>query len=180
MIGLDEARTIAHAIEDVLGGARDTGHFPAELAEPLLRSADALRLPCDRRRETARPAREPAAQPRGTAALRPRRLDGRQPAAAGAPARRARSAFPRRRSTRLLDARRRDRAPPPPPGALARRRHAARDSEQVADELDPAGGCSTSLKDAAIGMRTLPLGSITGALPRAVRDLALPRARRSS
>ena len=31
----------------------------------------------------------------------------------------------------------------------------------------------TELKDAAIGMRTLPLSSITGPMPRAVRDMAL-------
>jgi len=43
----------------------------------------------------------------------------------------------------------------------------------VSDELDVGGRLLDGLKDAAIGMRTLPLSSIVGSLPRAVRDLAV-------
>jgi len=43
----------------------------------------------------------------------------------------------------------------------------------VSDELDVGGRLLDGLKDAAIGMRTLPLSSIVGPLPRAVRDLAI-------
>jgi len=42
----------------------------------------------------------------------------------------------------------------------------------IADELDIGERLITELKDTAIGMRTLPLASIVGGLPRAVRDLA--------
>jgi len=43
MLGLDDVRTLAHAVEDVLGSVREAGVFPPELADPLLRAADALR-----------------------------------------------------------------------------------------------------------------------------------------
>ena len=45
--------------------------------------------------------------------------------------------------------------------------------QAIADELDVGERLLDGLKDAAIGMRTLPLSSIVGALPRAVRDLAI-------
>ena len=43
MLGFDDIRTLAHAVEDVFGAVRDTGVFPAELAAPLLRATGALR-----------------------------------------------------------------------------------------------------------------------------------------
>jgi chemotaxis protein histidine kinase CheA len=46
-------------------------------------------------------------------------------------------------------------------------------ARMVSDELDVGRRLLDDLKDAAIGMRTLPLSSIVEALPRAVRDLAL-------
>ena len=51
MLGLDEMRTLAHAMEDVLDGVRETGEFPVELAGTLLRAVDALRLQSDGRPE---------------------------------------------------------------------------------------------------------------------------------
>ena len=50
----------------------------------------------------------------------------------------------------------------------------------VSDELDTGERLLDALKDAAIGMRTLPLSSIITPLPRAVRDLAAETARKSS
>ena len=44
---------------------------------------------------------------------------------------------------------------------------------EVSDELDLGARLLGELKDSAIGMRTLPVSSITGQLPRAVRDIAL-------
>jgi two-component system chemotaxis sensor kinase CheA len=44
MVGLEEAAAIAHAIEDVLGTARAADEVPTQLADPLLRATDALRL----------------------------------------------------------------------------------------------------------------------------------------
>jgi two-component system chemotaxis sensor kinase CheA len=46
-------------------------------------------------------------------------------------------------------------------------------SQEVVDELGTGARLLDELKEAAIGMRTLPLSSILGSLPRAVRDLAL-------
>jgi len=45
--------------------------------------------------------------------------------------------------------------------------------QSITDELDAGGHLLDGLKDAAIGMRTLPLQSIVGSLPRVVRDLAI-------
>jgi chemotaxis protein histidine kinase CheA len=43
----------------------------------------------------------------------------------------------------------------------------------LADQLSTGDRMLGDLKDTAVGLRTLPLGAITGPLPRAVRDLAL-------
>ena len=43
MLGLHDVRVLAHAFEDVLESVREAGEMPAELVDPLLRSADALR-----------------------------------------------------------------------------------------------------------------------------------------
>jgi two-component system chemotaxis sensor kinase CheA len=43
MVGLETVRDLAHVMEDVLAQARAAGEFPSQLAEPLLRGADALR-----------------------------------------------------------------------------------------------------------------------------------------
>src|SRR5205823_15069764 len=46
------------------------------------------------------------------------------------------------------------------------------DSEEIADEHDTGNRLLDELQETAIQMRTLPLASITGPFPRAVRDLA--------
>ena len=43
MLGLDDIRALAHAVEDVLAGVRGAGIFPPELAAPLLRATSVLR-----------------------------------------------------------------------------------------------------------------------------------------
>jgi two-component system, chemotaxis family, sensor kinase CheA len=43
MLGFDDIRALAHAVEDVLAIVRETGVFPPELAAPLLRATGALR-----------------------------------------------------------------------------------------------------------------------------------------
>ena len=77
----------------------------------------------------------------------------------------------RRRRSTAARPRRRDRSPPPPARARARRGRGGA-GQTVSDELDLGERLFDGLKDAAIGMRTLPLSSITAPLPRAVRDLA--------
>ncbi len=171
MLGLDDVRTLAHAVEDVLGSVREAGVFPPELADPLLRAADALR-------------KHVAGDGEGTPDL----LDelaasvasvtgGEAPAAsastapAPAPSERRAIRVPPQKIDRLLDL--------VGETVLHRRRleHVIGDDriaadETVSDELDLGGRLFEELKDAAIQMRTLPISTITGPLPRAVRDIA--------
>ena len=68
--------------------------------------------------------------------------------------------------------RRRDRAAPAAARARPRRRaHRAATRTSPTSSIS-ASGCVDELKDAAIEMRTLPISTITAALPRAVRDIA--------
>jgi len=172
MLGLDEMQTLAHAVEDVLDGARETGEFPVDLADMLLRSIDALRLQLsgqsdnvadlfaeleERRRSlVSSPVPEEPARPEP---------DSDNPRSD----RRAAIRVPAEKIDRLLDL--------VGESVLHRRRleHVLADEteQSVADELDSGERLLTELKDAAIGMRTLPLSSITGPMPRAVRDMAL-------
>jgi two-component system chemotaxis sensor kinase CheA len=43
MLGFDDIRVLAHAVEDVLATVRQAGVFPAKLADPLLRATGSLR-----------------------------------------------------------------------------------------------------------------------------------------
>jgi CheY-like chemotaxis protein/HPt (histidine-containing phosphotransfer) domain-containing protein len=43
MLGLDDARMLAHAVEDLLDCVRAAGELPLQLTDPLLRAVDALR-----------------------------------------------------------------------------------------------------------------------------------------
>ena len=177
MLGLDDARMLAHAIEDVLESARAAGEFPAHLADPLLRAADALRLHVaggsdgtpDLLEELGAsraeviggvPAPETEDESRDTGSTAP----------AAASEKRAIRVSPQK-IDRLLDL--------VGETVLHRRRlehvlgadRIAHD-ENVSDELDLGERLFDELKDAAIQMRTLPISTITGPLPRAVRDIA--------
>jgi two-component system chemotaxis sensor kinase CheA len=179
MLGLDDVRALAHSMEDVLAGVRESGTFPAELVEPLLRAADALRShvagtgasSADLLDELAlrradllgghEPSGEPdeVDEPEGPV----------EPAPAGGPERRT-IRVAAEKLDRLLDL--------VGETVLHRRRleHQlgvrAHESEALADELGLGDRLLDDLKDATIQMRTLPLESITGSLPRAVRDIA--------
>lgn len=218
ILGLDDIRELAHAVEDVLEEPRRTGAFPAEITEPLLRAIDVLRSHvegkpegkddlleelADRRsalvnRDPLPPAPSPAnglaaATDVPSAATGDPRDDqpfgsgpaGGDPAAAAAatadtaaPGPAPLPAEPRR--TIRVPADKLDRLLDLVGETVTHRRrleHAldleARHDERVADELDVGDRLLDELKDAAIGMRTLPLASITGPFPRAVRDIAL-------
>ena len=188
MIGLDEVCALAHAMEDVLSGARDGGTVPAELIVPLLSAADGLRRHVDGAGEpvadlvlaltadatgvaaTLAPGPAPAAAPT------PDLFD---PTGPGDPASGPRENGERRsirvpaeKIDTLLDL--------VGETVLHRRRleHAlggervVRAKRPVSDELDLGERLLDGLKNAAIGLRTLPLSSILAPLPRAVRDLA--------
>ena len=169
MVGLETVRDLAHVLEDVLAQARATGEFPKQLAEPLLRGADALR------RHLA-----------GDDAPTPGLLDdlaaclvnafGAAPAVAAATtapptADRRAIRVPPEKIDRLLDL--------VAETVLHGRRlehvigdDRAGDDQTVSDELDLGGRLFGELKDAAIRIRMLPLATITAPLPRAVRDIA--------
>src|SRR5438067_7090944 len=44
LVGLDDAHTLAHAVEDLLAALRSAGTPPTEVADALLRAADELRV----------------------------------------------------------------------------------------------------------------------------------------
>ena len=205
MLGFDDIRTLAHAMEDVFGAIRDAGDFPAELAAPLLRGTSELRahvegggdpidgllgeLAAAQASLPGTPAPEaPAAQPPPgpppppapsappPPPPEPPPPSGPRPAgpvpARGQPAGETQRTLrvPAAKIDHLLDV----------VGEVMqdRRRlgHALAGDTPLAREAADALGAGDrmldELKDSAVAMRTLPLASISGPLPRAVRDLA--------
>jgi two-component system chemotaxis sensor kinase CheA len=170
MVGRDEVHALAHAMEDVLAELRDSGSFDTALIEPLLRAADTMRTQVEGASDPATaliaelagglpdPAPRASSQGETTIASKPR-------------AERRSIRVPTEKIDSLLEL--------VGETVLHRRRleHAldgetSKGDQVVSDELDVGGRLLDGLKDAAIGMRTLPMSSIVGALPRAVRDLA--------
>jgi two-component system chemotaxis sensor kinase CheA len=189
MIGLEEVCALAHAMEDVLSGARDGGAVPAELIVPLLGAADGLRRHVDGGGEpvadlvlaltahatgvaaTIAPSPVPtiASDPGSTGVVAP---DPGGPVTRPRETERRSIRVPAEKIDTLLDL--------VGETVLHRRRleHAlggervVRARRPVSDELDLGERLLDGLKNAAIGLRTLPLSSIMAPLPRAVRDLA--------
>ena len=153
MVGWPEVASIAHGMEDRLEDARDRGELPADDVEPLLRATDELRQAVD------------AAAGRGATAAEP------PPAAPTAELPHAAMRVDPARVDRMLDA--------VGETVLHRRRleHIAGDrilaaGEEAEEEMDRGERLLDQLQDAVIAMRTLPVASITGHFPRAVRDIA--------
>jgi two-component system chemotaxis sensor kinase CheA len=171
MLGLDEVRELAHALEEVLDGIRGSGEFPPELIEPLLRAADSLRRHVegsgDETAELFEELTSSQTQISQTAAelLAPLRDVGR-------PELERRSIrVPAEKVDRLLDL----------VGETVLHRHRlehalgderVKETEQLSDELDFGERLLGELQETAIEMRTLPLASISASFPRAVRDIA--------
>jgi two-component system chemotaxis sensor kinase CheA len=200
MLGLEEIGRLAHAVEDVLAEARTAGEIARPTIDPLLRAGDALRAlvngsgpPADdvtaliaelaQRGSTEPPHSEEGATADAEASslrlVRERRADTES---AGTPPARERrgKGTTRGRSVRVpaekLDALlelvgetvlHRQRL-----GHMVAAEGLAQ-SEALSDELDIGDRLLGALQDAAIRTRTLPFGSITGPLPRAVRDIAI-------
>lgn len=197
MLGLDDIRALAHAVEDVLAGVRGTGVFPPELAAPLLRATTVLRaqvagaqepvddLLRDLAASTAMLApggagladadagADVGAGRAGAGQARPPDADVREadPDADRPKAERRPLRVPAEKIDRLLDV----------VGEVMQYRgrlaHSlggqAQLSPDVADVLSSGDRMLDELKDTAIGMRTLPLAVITRRLPLAVRDLCV-------
>jgi two-component system chemotaxis sensor kinase CheA len=174
MLGLEDVRTVAHAVEDVLSVARDAGTFTAELTAPLLRATDVLRSQVEGMEAPFDDLLAELAESRASLA----------PDEDAAPAPREAATSPKGRSgdrrTLRVPAEKIDEVLDLVGEVMLYRRrlgHALGDeldqSQEVVDELGIGARLLDELKEAAIGMRTLPLSSILGSLPRAVRDLAL-------
>ncbi len=180
MLGLDEVRALAHSMEDVLASVRESGSFPTELVEPLLRAADALRS------HVAGSGASSADLLDELASRRAELLGGGEPLESPevgvreeeAPAGPAPAAGQERRTIRVA-AEKLDRLLDLVGETVLHRRRLehslgvrVHEDEGIADELGLGDRLLDDLKGAAIQMRTLPLESITGPFPRAVRDIA--------
>ncbi len=174
MLGLDDVRALAHAVEDVLESARSAGEFPPRLADPLLRAADALR------KQVAGDGNGEPDLLDELAASRAAVTGGDEPAPAAPEARPTPAAPASERRGIRVEPQKIDRLLDLVGETVLHRRrleHVIGDDriagdETVSDELDLGGRLFDELKDAAIQMRTLPISTITGPLPRAVRDVA--------
>ena len=155
MVGYDGTRSSAHALEDRLSEARSGDTLASAMVEPLLRLTDAVRQSLDGDEAAASEPTPVAVEP---VQARPQR--------AATPTIR----MPAEKVDRLLD-------------AVGESVLQLRTIEGALDisiddgtaewELDRGKVMLDALQRAAIDMRTLPLASIIGRYPRAVRELAL-------
>ncbi len=177
MVGWREVASIAHGMEDRLEDARDRGELPADDVEPLLRATDELRRAVDAAAGPGGTAAEPSPPPA------PAEQTPRPQPAAPAPAPRPEPAVPaaelRPTAMRVDPARVDSMLDAVGETVLHHRRleHIAGDrilaaGEEAEEEMDRGERLLDQLQDAVIGMRTLPVSSITGHFPRAVRDIA--------
>jgi two-component system chemotaxis sensor kinase CheA len=177
MVGIDEVRTIAHTIEDVLEEARERGSFSRELADPVLRATDALRRAVAGERGLAEPAVEQlAGRPAASDQKKQETPATAAPAPTPAPARPSEQRSLRMSAGKVdrffdavgetvLHSRRLEQLLEGESGENA-------DDERIEGELGQGAAVLDELQHSVIQMRTLPLSSITGPFPRAVRDLA--------
>jgi two-component system, chemotaxis family, sensor kinase CheA len=147
MVGIEAARAIAHTIEDNLEGVRENGVFPPELTDPLLRATDELRRAVDAD-ATPAPAEAPPVSERRSMRMSAEKVDRLLDVV-------GETVVHRRRVGHLLD-----------------NGGTKSDDERLEGELGRGELLLNELQDSVIQMRTLPLSSITGSFPRAVRDLA--------
>jgi two-component system chemotaxis sensor kinase CheA len=177
MFGLDEVGSLAGAMEDILASARDEGTLPAGAISALLGGTDAIRSAVGEDSSGVAPA---------FAALRA--LDGAGaddvvgPDVVGLPVGAlpeapGRDPVPQRmlrvraeKVDRLLATVGETALHGRRLKHLAARRASV--NEAVHEELQQGEALVSDLQDAVLGLRTLPLETIVGGLPRAVRDIA--------
>jgi two-component system chemotaxis sensor kinase CheA len=171
IVGFAQASAIAHRIEDVLEPARAEGTLAPDLVDSLLRATDDLRHAVS---GEPGPASGPAPAPVPAATLSPAPQPEPPPTPTSAPAARLGPSVrvATEKVDRMLDAvgeaviqHRRVEHLLGPRGTQA--------DDRLEGEVDREASLLAELQDAVLDMRTLPLSSITGRFPRAVRDLAL-------
>jgi two-component system, chemotaxis family, sensor kinase CheA len=186
----DDVGMLAHAIEDVLEPVRSAGVFPPGLAGVLLTAVSALRsqvtaggqVPPGLLSELARARDEQAKGQDQEAPASGPPADGGQPSGNGpsppapgqVPAEAHLLRVPASKIDHLIDVvaevmQARIRTAEPPASADVARQTADAD---VPDDRQAAARMLDELRDTAVGLRTLPLATICGAMPRVVRDLA--------
>jgi two-component system chemotaxis sensor kinase CheA len=192
MVGLQEASSIANAIEDVLARAREVGALSPLLTDPLLHATDALRravagedgvaataiqelatgTPENGSAAEHGPSERPVVKPKCPAAEH--RAVERREQAAGTPRDVASSRSIRVAAhtvDRMLDTvsetvlhhRRLEHMLDETPRAA---------QEAIEQEVDRGERLLDDLQETVLELRMVPLSSITSSLPRAVRDLA--------
>lgn len=193
MMGFEEAQRLAHAMEDALEESRRDGALAPGLPAALLEATDAIRRVVDgeaeppgagdalgRLREATPPITPakagsvpaPAAPPAPTNGVPANPLRAPEVPPSDAPS-------PGVRSLRV-DAEKVDRLLDVVGETVLHRRRldhlvvddARRESRTVDDEAGRGGRLLDELQDAVLHLRALPLSSVTGRYPRAVRDLA--------
>jgi two-component system chemotaxis sensor kinase CheA len=180
MVGLQEAGSIANAIEDVLARAREDGALSPLLTDPLLHATDALRravagedgvadaavqalaasTPENGLAAEHEPPQRQIVKPREQAAVTPK------DAASSRSIRVAANTVDRMLDTvseTVLHHRRLEHMLDEAPRAT---------QEAVEQEVDRGERLLDELQEAVLELRMVPLSSITSSLPRAVRDLA--------
>lgn len=194
MVGLQSIGTVAGAVEDLLSEARATGDLDAALVGPLLEVTDAIRGAMD----GAPLEPEPVVERLRAAEARARGEGGDDagPAGSAPDAQRTTEIVPIAPPAGTSVAT----SPPPPARRRTRTLRVAAErvdelldvagqavvgmrrfehlagpdiDERVRDELQTGEGLMITLQEAALRLRTLPLSSIVGPFPRAVRDIAM-------
>jgi two-component system chemotaxis sensor kinase CheA len=151
MVGWTATAAIARDMEDELEEARSAGRLDPQRIGPLLKASDDLRRAVDEEFASTSEVDSPSPSPSPPEAQRSLRVD---------PA----------KVDRMLDA--------VGETVLHHRRLEHIVGERIAGdelaggELDRGERLLEELQEAVIGMRTLPLASVTAAFPRAVRDMA--------
>jgi two-component system chemotaxis sensor kinase CheA len=193
MVGIEEARSIAAAVEDLLEEVRERDSFPVDLTESLLQATDTLRRAvAGEESATDRVLEDLVSSFRGSGGKgRPkgRKRRSGQNRRSGSDRRSGkdrRSAKERRRGTEgrsiRVPAEKVDRVFDAIGETVLHARQlehivgngarADGADERIESELSHGELVIDELQDAAMQMRTLPLSSITGPFARAVRDLA--------
>lgn len=181
MVGVEEARSIAAAVEDLLEEVRDADSFPVDLTESLLQATDALRRAVAGEEVRADAVLEDlAASSRaqgGKAKPKGRERRSGQDRRLGRERRsgttRASVRVPTEKVDHLFDVVGETVLHERQLGhILANEARADAVDERIESELSRGELLLDELQDAAMQMRMLPLGSITTPFARAVRDLA--------